>query len=164
MLGVSSHNIFWRPFGRLVAVKEGWCWPAFLYSGLWALYQRLWAVAGGYAAVILACIVIEAGVADFGNMLRPWVTLLGFAAAVVLGARGNELCCDRLRKMGYRRARRMVYAKSAKQAVQTYLALKQKKARKRTRRKGQAAVAAQAVQPGHIQTHSPPSGVPPADQ
>lgn len=135
MLGVSSHNLFWRPSGELVAVKEGWCWPAFLYGGLWALHQRLWAVAGGYAAVILACIVIEAEIVEFGPVLRIWVTLLGFAAAVVLGMCGNDLRGDRLLKMGYRRARKMVHATSAKQAVQTYLASKQgKKDRKRRRR------------------------------
>jgi hypothetical protein len=39
---------------RLVFVKEGFSWPAFLFAGPWLLYRRLWLVFIGYIIVALA--------------------------------------------------------------------------------------------------------------
>ncbi|MBI4365233.1 MAG: DUF2628 domain-containing protein, partial [Deltaproteobacteria bacterium] len=51
------------PDRDLVLVKEGFSWPAFLLSFLWALWQRLWLAAAVIAAahVVLSITVILLG-------------------------------------------------------------------------------------------------------
>jgi hypothetical protein len=73
----------------VVLVKEGFSWPAFLFSGLWALWNRLWLVALGLCLDPLSEIAISIGfallVGFVANDLRRW-TLAGrgyFEADVV---------------------------------------------------------------------------------
>ena len=45
------------PGDSIVLVEEGFCWPAFLLSPLWALWHRLWLVAAillGAGAIVSA--------------------------------------------------------------------------------------------------------------
>lgn len=74
------------PERDVVLVKEGFCWPAFLFGALWALWNRLWLVAG-----VLIC--IEAGV----NLALPKIgldeystALIGLGLALLAGYLGNE--------------------------------------------------------------------------
>ena len=64
------------PDSDLVLVKEGFSWPAFLFSVLWALSQRLWLVAGLFFLVQVAMSLV----------LALWTPDLVSAAAVSTGA------------------------------------------------------------------------------
>ena len=35
-------NPLWHQIDEVVAIKEGFCWPAFLFSMIWAIFYRLW--------------------------------------------------------------------------------------------------------------------------
>ena len=130
-----SYDIYRHPGAHLIAIKNGWNWPAFLYSGFWALHQRHWAVAGGYAALVLVCAFLETQSAWFGELLHSWFVVLGFLIAVVFGAKGSDLTRKRVHRMGYRRIRD-VEADTAKNAVQAYKGLElAQKERQRNRRK-----------------------------
>ena len=37
-----SYKVFKSPDGDYCAVKQGFSWPAFIFTFLWALYNRLW--------------------------------------------------------------------------------------------------------------------------
>ena len=39
---VQNENHLLRQMDDIVAVKEGFCWPAFLFSLVWATFHRLW--------------------------------------------------------------------------------------------------------------------------
>lgn len=85
------------PDRDIVLVKEGFCWPALLFSALWALWCRLWWVALGFFAVQVA--------------LTGAVTLLGLdplskaaislGLAVIIGFVANDLRRWTLRRQGF---------------------------------------------------------------
>jgi hypothetical protein len=82
----------------LVFVKEGFCWPAFLFPMLWPLWHRLWLV----ALMVLAI----TGVVDVITMELDWpdvmVGVLTLAVAVVYAAEANDLRRWTLRRRGWR--------------------------------------------------------------
>ena len=43
---------------NILVVKEGFCWPALLFTMLWAIWQRLWLVAAGFLSISLITIFI----------------------------------------------------------------------------------------------------------
>ena len=68
-------------------IKEGFSWPAFLFSGLWALWCRLWLVALGTFLVL-------------GLVLSlPWLiggteldqAILSFGSFVIFGMLANDI-------------------------------------------------------------------------
>lgn len=40
-----SFNVFSNDDGDYRAVKQGWCWPAFFFGSIWALFSGLWLAA-----------------------------------------------------------------------------------------------------------------------
>ena len=81
-----------------ILLKEGFCWPAFFFSFLWALWHRLWLVA---LLLVLASAALEAVMSQFGanDTLRGAVTL---GVAVFVGATANDWRRRGLAKKGYR--------------------------------------------------------------
>jgi hypothetical protein len=78
-------------------VKEGFSWPAFLFSILWALWNRLWMAAGGILAAELA---LNAVLSLLGaDEVTQVAVSLGFA--VLLGAIGNDIKRWTLFRHGY---------------------------------------------------------------
>jgi hypothetical protein len=76
-----------RPEQDVVLVKEGFSWPAFLLSFIWALCRRLWLV----AAILLGAEVL---IALVFAALRPdaWSqTAMSLGAAVIIGMLANDL-------------------------------------------------------------------------
>jgi len=97
------------------AVKDGFSWPAFFFSVLWALWHRLWLVA-------LAMFVIELAVgmvADlFGlNLLAEMVLSLG--VALIIGWVANDLLRDAFERRGLADLG-VVMAPSAEDAIERY--------------------------------------------
>ena len=104
---------------ELVLVKEGFCWPAALFTVLWALWHRLWFTAAGlvlvpgvvYGAVQYADLDTSVQVATalgirlvIGVFANDWRRLelkrRGFEEAGVVAARGLDAAelraCERL--------------------------------------------------------------------
>jgi hypothetical protein len=70
---------------RIIFVKDGFCWPAFLIPVIWMIYRRMWIVLCLYA---LFAVAIELS----GRFLGvPTATALGFLGALYLGFEGNTL-------------------------------------------------------------------------
>jgi Protein of unknown function (DUF2628) len=68
-------------------VKEGFSWPAFLFSALWALWNRLWFVA---AALFVAELAVNGAMVELGADAWSRAALaIGFA--VIVGSVGNDL-------------------------------------------------------------------------
>ena len=97
------------PDRDLVLVKEGFSWPAFFFSVLWALWHRLWLVAGLFFLVQLAVSLVLAVwtpdpvsasavsvgaaliVAYVANDLRRWTLgRRGFVESAVVAADGRD--------------------------------------------------------------------------
>jgi hypothetical protein len=75
------------PDRDLVLVKEGFSWPAFFFSMVWALGLRLWPVAGMFLGIHVALTVVLA-------LWRPdpvSAVAVSAGAALILGFAANDL-------------------------------------------------------------------------
>ena len=85
------------PDRDLLVVKEGFSWPAFFLSFLWALWHRLWVPA---AVIFLAGAAIGLlGAKLHLDSLSQWALSLGLAA--IVGYLGNDLRRRLLDRQGF---------------------------------------------------------------
>lgn len=79
-------------------IKEGFCWPAFFLTVIWALWHRLWLVAAG---MLLGSLVLTGAGAALGlNAVGATVVTLGYD--VLIGYLANDLRRWTLRRRGFR--------------------------------------------------------------
>ena len=97
------------------AVKDGFSWPAFVFSIVWALWHRLWLVA---AAIVIAQVALGflVGLVGLGEAVNFTVSL---GLALVVGWLANDLLRGGLDKRGLSE-RAVVIAASAEDAVERY--------------------------------------------
>ncbi|EQA97573.1 DUF6804 family protein [Sphingobium indicum] len=106
-----SFNVFSNDDGDYTAVKQGWCWPAFFFGSIWALFSGLW-----LAAFLLLPIDLVFSIT--GNNTNGYVDpydrydeptrLVVLAVSSVLltirilfGLFGNALRTRKLRRLGF---------------------------------------------------------------
>jgi hypothetical protein len=78
-------------------VKEGFCWPAFVFGLAWTLYHRLW-----IASAILFALIAGLGVVfEQLRLGQLSLSLISFAIAVLVGLLGNDWRRAALRRRGY---------------------------------------------------------------
>lgn len=78
-------------------IEERFCFPAFIFSGLWLLYHRLWVP---LLVVILLRLGVEALIhAELLNLSSRWITELAIAFYIALSA--ADLRGARLHNKGY---------------------------------------------------------------
>ena len=85
------------PDRDIVLVKEGFSWPALLFSFLWALRYRLWLAA---AAIFLAVTALNVAI----YWLRPdelSQAVLSLGLGVIIGYLGNDLRRRKLTRQGF---------------------------------------------------------------
>jgi hypothetical protein len=94
------YTVHYRPEaggGDIVPVKEGFCWPAFLFGPLWALWHGLWVVALWLLALI--AVVGAAGAVFALDAATAMALLLG--AVVAVGGTANDLRRWTLERRGF---------------------------------------------------------------
>ena len=85
------------PDRDIMLVKEGFCWPALLFSVLWALWCRLWWVALGFLVIEM---VLSGAMALLGlDPVSEVAISVGFA--VIVGFVANDLRRWTLRRQGF---------------------------------------------------------------
>ena len=85
------------PYRDLVLVKEGFSWPAFFLSAVWALGLGLW-------PVVLILVAVEAALAGLlavSGADPAASAILSLSVAVVFGTIGNDLRRWTLRRRGF---------------------------------------------------------------
>ena len=97
----SVHNRPGKSAADAVFVREGFAWPAFLFTVLWCLWHRMWLTAAIVFAV-LAAISIAAGLLGLNETLTSVFTL---AASLVFGFEARDLQRRTLAATGYREVR-----------------------------------------------------------
>ena len=97
------------------AVKDGFSWPAFVFSFLWALWHRLWLVA---VLIFVAefAIGLLVGLVGFGGTVNAAVSL---GMALVVGWLANDLRRDHLERRGLADLG-IVMAASGEDAIERY--------------------------------------------
>ena len=82
----------------VVLIKEGFCWPAFFVTVLWALYHRLWL---GVIVYLAAAAVLGVGIQAAGpDEVTETAVAVGFA--LVVGFEANDWRRRSLARRGYR--------------------------------------------------------------
>ena len=113
---VQNENNLLRQMDEIVAVKEGFCWPAFLFSLVWATFHRLWLFAFslmGFCFVTFFILYQQGAEPSFNFIVCFGIfTLFGFLA--------NDFRRFKLRRAGYLE-RGIILAPTVDAAVQRYL-------------------------------------------
>ena len=101
--------------GKTLVVKEGFCWPAFLFFPLWAMYNKLW-----FFAVIFVCVTGALGsVSELflnGGIIGAVVFL---SLQFILGWTANDIKRFGLSVRGYKE-RGLVFAENKDLAIFRY--------------------------------------------
>jgi len=81
----------------VVIVKEGFSWPAFIFSVIWAIWCRLWLVAIG----LLVVEVIASAMMAWLNTSMTTQAIVAVGLALGLGVFGNDLWRWTLARRGF---------------------------------------------------------------
>jgi hypothetical protein len=94
---MSTFNIYKSHSGAIEAVKKGWSWPGFFFGFIWAFAKGLNGIGAAIliGAFVLGIMRTESQTAD--TLLK----LGGIVTWIWLGAQGNELRENNLKKKGY---------------------------------------------------------------
>jgi len=116
---MTQYRVFTHSSGASEAVKQGWSWPAFLFSYWWAFFKRQYALG---ASVLAGSIALGAamGYAQAQNDALVVVNLLAFCLNVAFGMFGNRWRERNLLKRGYKDAG-LVGVQNSDKAVATCL-------------------------------------------
>lgn len=105
------------PVEDAAAVKEGFCWPAALFSVFWALWHRMWGVALGLAVLQAAA----GGMGALAGMDEVTGAALGAGVFILVGGFANDVRRWSLARRGYTE-RGIILAPGAEVAVLRYMA------------------------------------------
>ena len=89
---MKEYKVFEHPDGKVDVVKQGWSWPAFVFTFFWLLVKRMWVIAGIIFASFLI-IVFIGGVAGgaIEKSLDEILSITNIMIMVVFGLKGNNL-------------------------------------------------------------------------
>ena len=94
-----KYKVYFSPQGDAQAVKEGWSWPGFFFTFIWALVKKLW-LAGlcGFAANnVLNYFAASAG----GDNELLLMVAANAAVMVLFGSQGNKWRAANLAANGF---------------------------------------------------------------
>ena len=115
------YAVFLKDHGRnpardMILVKEGFSWPAFFFTVIWALWKRMWWIAAAFVAVLgLAAWVLE--MAQMSESIRQIVML---AVCATIGMVANDIRRWHLANLGYAEVA-MIGAKNIDDAERRFL-------------------------------------------
>ncbi len=98
---MKHYDILKNSAGSIRAIKQGWSWPAFFFTGLWALAKQLWGI---FALVIVANIgsfaiatfLVSNHVIRSLGALRVLNIVFVIIISGILGMQGNSWLMDKL--------------------------------------------------------------------
>ena len=101
---------------KIIPIKEGFNWIAFIFSLIWALYNRLWiwAVFITVANVLLVWLLVSLR----GDFLVQVTAFMGLAA--IIGWISNDVKRQNLAKRGFKEAA-ILFADNKKTAITRYV-------------------------------------------
>jgi hypothetical protein len=92
---MKQYKVFKHSTGAIEAVKQGWSWPAFLFSFIWAVAKKMWAI--GIGLFILSLIFISM----VGREAYVLINGISVVVSVIFGIYGNSWREKNLESRGY---------------------------------------------------------------
>ena len=86
---MKQYKLFKHPSGTIEAVKQGWSWPGFFFSFIWAMIKKMWGLGVGLliGCIVLGLIVGAAGGGSGGDALTNIIAII---INIILGVNGNS--------------------------------------------------------------------------
>ena len=81
---MKQYKVFKHPAGSIEAVKQGWSWPAFFFSFIWAMVKKMWGLGIGVLSVLMGIGGGTLGVPAFQAFGVPIKRAVGTGAALGL--------------------------------------------------------------------------------
>jgi hypothetical protein len=115
LIAVRTFKVFSSTGGRYKAVKDGWCWPAFFFGSIWALFSGLWVIAIIMLPVEIALSILNDALEKIGGSydqsakdikdgIAAGLGIFAIIIRIIFGARGNLWRERKLYRMGYAHA------------------------------------------------------------
>jgi len=92
---MKQYKVYKHPSGAIESVKQGWSWPAFLFSFIWALVKKMWAI--GIGLLILSLVFISM----LGTGSDLLINAVSIIVSVIFGIYGNSWREKNLESRGY---------------------------------------------------------------
>lgn len=85
---MKQFKVFKHPAGEVQAVKQGWCWPAFFFSFIWAMVAKMWALGVGLLVAILV-LGFALGLSGAGDGADALINVVSIITNIIFGINGN---------------------------------------------------------------------------
>jgi hypothetical protein len=97
---MKQYKIYANPQGNYEAVKQGWSWPAFFFSCIWAMVKKMWGLGAGVliAFLVLGFVIGASGAGSGGDAL---INIASIIANIIFGVNGNKWREGNLPTRGY---------------------------------------------------------------
>lgn len=105
-----------KPLSDLILVKEGFSWPAFVFTFMWALWTRMWLP----TVALFAVIVLSGWGMRYLGLGETAQSVLSLAVAIAVGLIGNDLRRWWLDRQGYYEVA-VVTGNNAEEATRRFL-------------------------------------------
>ncbi|MGL5500736.1 MAG: DUF2628 domain-containing protein [Plesiomonas shigelloides] len=109
---MKQYKIFRNASGQVEAVKQGWSWPAFFFSVIWAIAKRLWIIAIWAILIVMAIgtfLSLNVGY-EYSYEITNIISLLVY---VVFGVYGNRWREKHLLTRGFKHVETLTAANPA---------------------------------------------------
>lgn len=97
---MNQYKLLKHPTGNLEAVKQGWSWPGFFFSFIWAMIKKMWGIGIGalVGALVLGFLVGATGGGQGGDAI---INVAAIITNVIFGINGNKWWTNSLKSRGY---------------------------------------------------------------
>jgi len=120
-MSMRLYSVFLRDHGRvndqnLLLVKEGFSWAAFVFTFVWALWNRMW-----WPAIVIFSVIVLSGWGAIQLGLGENIeTVISISLGVGLGLIGNDIRRWSLERQGYQEVA-LVTGRNTEDAMRRFL-------------------------------------------
>jgi hypothetical protein len=99
---MKSFDVYKHPTQGFEAVKQGFGWPAFFFTVIWAFLKKMWGIGFAVFGVIILLSFVETVFSEEGSVGGVlMMTLAQLACYIVVGVKGNDWRRSNLVKRGF---------------------------------------------------------------
>lgn len=103
---MKTFDVYKHPTLGYQAVKQGFGWPAFFFTVIWAFVKKMWGIGFAFLGVIFLLTLVETAFEQAGSEGGVLVIFLArLALCIVVGVKGNDWRRGNLQKRGFENVR-----------------------------------------------------------
>jgi hypothetical protein len=99
---MKQYKIFEHPTGQIESVKQGWSWPAFCFTSIWALVKKMWSIGVTITVGYFIFMCVEGAVGGKAEAtMNIFFWIVNIFIGIVFGINGNSWREGNLQTRGY---------------------------------------------------------------